>query len=171
MAIVLIVEDGSIVQNANCYVTVSEARVYALNRGVELSENDDTVAALIIKASDYLESFWPRYKGKKVSQVQSLAWPRKNVYIACELFPENEIPQNLKNAQCALVLSQHSGAELLKDYGPSDYVIKEKVGPIETQYSDFSKLGFSNTFETSDFYLTELLDSNKNPSRLKTIRV
>ena len=54
MAITITVEDGSNVANANSFVTIAEARSYAVERGVTLSATDDDVAVQIIKAKTIL---------------------------------------------------------------------------------------------------------------------
>ncbi|WEM33665.1 head-tail adaptor [Pseudomonas phage PSA-KC1] len=55
MAITIVVEDGSGVTNANSYVSVADARIYASNRGVELPLDDDELAAMLIRSTDYLK--------------------------------------------------------------------------------------------------------------------
>ncbi|WBF76993.1 hypothetical protein PSV3_00292 [Septimatrevirus PSV34] len=52
MAITIVVEDGSGVTNANSYVSVADARIYASNRGVELPLDDDELAAMLIRSTD-----------------------------------------------------------------------------------------------------------------------
>lgn len=52
MAIEIIVENGSGIADANAYVDVDAVRDYAEARGVELSDDDDEIAAMIIKAND-----------------------------------------------------------------------------------------------------------------------
>src|ERR1044072_1066406 len=101
MAITIIVEDGTGVTDANAYVDVAAARAYAEQRGVTLPADDDVIAAWLIQATDYLESFACKYQGRKTDCAQSLQWPRKCVVICCAPFPDNEIPKQLKSAQCA----------------------------------------------------------------------
>lgn len=136
----LIVEDGSGVSNANCYVAVAGARSYAADRGVTLDASDDVVGAQIIMATDYLESL--DYIGVATSITQSLSWPRQRIMINDDTpFPSNQIPTNLIKAQCQLVVEQANGIVLqptsnVKDSGASGFIIEERVDIIDTKYSD-----------------------------------
>jgi hypothetical protein len=105
----LTVEDGTGVAGANSYVSLDEVRAYALDRGATLPQNgpspdtsgDVAVTALTIRAVDYLES--RRYKGSK-QFVGNLQWPRIDVNIDGLDLPVGTIPDNLKKAQCQLVI-------------------------------------------------------------------
>ena len=77
----LIVEDGSIVENANSYVSVDDARTFASLRGVTLPASDAEVEVLLIKATDFIEAQRLRFQGSKVNQDQALQWPRTGVYV------------------------------------------------------------------------------------------
>jgi hypothetical protein len=173
MSIAIIIEDGSIVTNANSFVTIAEARSYALQRGVELSAIDDEVAAQLIKASDYLESFAEKYKGEMVSFEQFLQWPRLGVYLynSETEFPSNLIPKELKNAQCAVVLAIAEGVEIMPNYSNADFVIEETVGPITTKYADPVKTGVLPTLTAVDALLQPLLVSGLSGFSIRTIRV
>jgi hypothetical protein len=107
MAIVITVEDGSNVADANSFVTLAEVRAYAAQRGVTLSVTDDDVAIQLIKSKDYLESFAMRYQGEIANEGQSLQWPRIDVYLygSETAFPSNAIPKELKAAQNATVVA------------------------------------------------------------------
>lgn len=132
----LIIEDGTIVANANSYVTLVEARAYALERGVVLSVTDSLVEVLAIKAKDYLEAQRSRYKGEKVSpSTQSLCWPRADAYIDNELWPSDTIPKELRYAQCQLIMEINAGVDTLPT-SDEQFIVHEKVGAIETRYSD-----------------------------------
>lgn len=171
MPISIVVEDGSNVENANAYVTVSDARTYAANRGVTLSAVDDEIAAFVIKASDYLESLASKYQGVETYFDQSLQWPRAGVYVNDNELPSNSIPKQLKAAQCALVIAQHQGIELQPNVVPSNYVVREKVGPLETEYADPTKVGVLPTMTSVDALLSPLFEPSSLFSSLRTIRV
>lgn len=164
----LIVEDGSIVENANSYTTLVEIRAFALARGVTLSAVDSEVEVQSTKAMDYLESLRNEYRGSKVSSSQSLQWPRAYVYIDNELFPEDEIPTELKKAQMQLIVDIHNEIEL--QVSSSDPIIKsEKIGPIFTEYD--SNWGSLSTpqITAAKSWLAPLL--NKNETSLVAMRV
>ena len=50
------IEDGTGKPNSNSYVTVAQARSYALARGVELPAAEAAVESLLVQAMDYLEA-------------------------------------------------------------------------------------------------------------------
>lgn len=133
----LIIEDGTEVTNANSYVTLAEARAYALARGVTLSATDSVVEILVIKAMDYLESFDNDFKGMRADSEQTLSWPRIYAY-RNDGSEYPAIPKELKNAQCQLILDSNSfdidPNRLLTDKGQR---IKERVeGAIDVEYAE-----------------------------------
>ena len=76
----LIVEDGSIVPNANSYVALIDADNYfrARNNHVWLSLEQTAKEALLIAATDYIElRFGRRFLGQKKQDNQPLSFPRK----------------------------------------------------------------------------------------------
>ena len=94
----LIIEDGSIVADANSYVTVLELDTYCSNRGITLSATTEAEKeALSFKAMDYIEC--NVYQGYKTNTEQSLQFPRYPVYIDNQLIDSNAIPATLKKAQ------------------------------------------------------------------------
>lgn len=166
----LIVEDGTIVEDANSYVTLEEARAYALERGLTLPAlpeegQVDALEALLISAVDYLEGKRVEYKGEKVSELQELQFPRDNVYIDGFLLASDAIPKVLKQAQIKLAVIAHSGVALEPvRSGPA--VIRKKVGPIETEYSEGST--FRPAMPAVDALLAPLLNCGHT---LRVIRV
>lgn len=134
MAIVITVEDGSIVANANSYVSLEEARAYAAQRAVDLPADDDALSALLVTACDYIGAFEPQFQGLRTSAAtQSLAWPRKCVSLFGEPLADNVIPSQLKTAQIAAIVAASTGLELFPTQ--SDAAIKqETVGPLTTIY-------------------------------------
>ncbi len=99
----LIVENGTIVSNADSYVTRAEAIAFAANRGVTLADTDAT-DAICRKAAAYLESFRSQYKGEIVERDQPLAWPRDDVVIEGFTWASGEIPRQVVSAQLAVIL-------------------------------------------------------------------
>lgn len=173
MAITITVEDGSGVADANAYVDVAAARAYAAQRGVTLPTEDDAVAAWIISATDYLESLRCKYQGRKTDCAQSLEWPRTGVVICCEDFPSNQIPKQLKSAQCAAVIAQSQGLVLMPNVTAADYVIEETVGPITTKYANPIEAGITTQFTGLDSLLEPLFYSSCGQAgfALQTMRV
>ena len=135
MAITLIIEDGTIVTDANTYVDADEARLYASNRGVTLSADDDVVAVFIISAMDYLEAQRARYQGSKVAEDQALQFQRDDVYIDGISQDATTIPSILKQAQMRLVIEANNGVDLMPTR-TGGFITEDTVGPITTKYSE-----------------------------------
>ncbi|CDN96774.1 hypothetical protein PSV3_00118 [Septimatrevirus PSV32] len=172
MAIAIVVEDGSGVPNANSYVSVADARIYASNRGVVLPADDDELAAMLIRSTDYLEAQACRYQGRRTSSAQALEWPRTGVFLNCDEVPSNVIPKSLIGAQVQLAMAINAGFDLQPNVSPQDYVTREKVGPIETEYADPLSVGIMPTFTAANALLAPLFgECASNKFALRTIRV
>lgn len=173
MAIVITVEDGSNVADANSFVTLAEVRAYATQRGATLPAADDDLAVMVIKACDYLEAQANRYQGEVANEGQSLQWPRIDVYIGGSetAVASNAIPKQLKSAQCATVIALAEGVDIMPNYSASDFVVREKVGPIETEYADPTKVGIVPTLTAVDSLLAPLFGSTATGFALRTLRV
>lgn len=135
----LIVEDGSIVANANTWINRAALIEYAAARGVVLADTE-TTDFLIIKAMDYLALYNDEWRGDLVAEgVQTTPFPRKNLYIgnSTTVFPDNQIPGALLRAQAELALQVNNGTNLLPTLDASTaFVKREKVDVIETEYSE-----------------------------------
>lgn len=137
----LLVEDGTGVAGANSYVDIDEAREYAADRGLTLPVADADLEKLLIKAADFIETE-PRgkYQGTRTfAAVDTMKWPRTGVCIADYELEPNEIPLQLKHAQCQLAFE-------LQTVDPSEtlsgqLVKREKVDVIETEYAIDYKAG------------------------------
>lgn len=130
----IIVEDGTIVADANSYATRAEYIAYAANRGVVVT--DDVAADVeLIKAMDFLNvQCWI---GEPVDLLtpQSLPWPRKGL-VEGDLDDDwvYSVPRVLKNAQMQLAMYVRQGIDLMPARSADAEVKKEKIGPIETEY-------------------------------------
>lgn len=173
MAITITVEDGTGVADANSYVSIADARTYAANRGVTLPADNDAVAAMLIKATDYLEAQACKYQGQKTNCDYALQWPRSGVVICCVEIANNVIPKQLKDAQSALVVAQNEGLVLQPNVTAGDYVTEETVGPITTKYADPIKAGITARFTGVDSLLEPLFFSSCGQVgfALRTVRV
>lgn len=170
MAIEIIIENGSNVANANSYVSVADARTYAANRGVALSIDDDEVAKLLIKATDYLESKACEYQGSPTNSDQALAWPRICVSLNGADVLSDSIPKKLKDAQIQTAMAISEGFEPLGNVSAGDYVVEETVGPITTKFADPSKVGVAPKLHGVDALLAPLCGKCAGIG-LKTVRV
>lgn len=175
MPITLVVEDGSIVPNANTYVEVADLEAYAEARGAALPVDEEAKKVLLIKAMDYLESRRSEYKGSRVSGAQPLAWPRSGVvlYAGEDELPSTTLPVDLLRAQSALAIISQT-VDLLPTVGADVRGVKrEKIGPIETEYFGMGADGSSLTspiLSSVDALLAVLLDEDSGGFSLTVMR-
>lgn len=135
----LIVEDGTIIVDANSFCTLAEIRAYGADRGIVFG-NDASLTIFAIMATDYLISRQDEFVGSVVSPDQDLPWPRQNVAKSDgSLFATNSIPKALKNAQSQLCIEQFNGVTILPTINPFEtggFVVHEKVDVLETEFSE-----------------------------------
>ena len=131
----LIVENGTIVSNADSYVTRAEAIAFAANRGVTLADSTAT-DAMLIKAADYLESFAGRFKGSPVERDQPLAWPRYGAVIEGFTWSSDEIPRQVIAAQLAVLLEINAGDDPFNPTPTVGPITEETVsGAVTVRYA------------------------------------
>lgn len=131
----LIVEDGSLVANANTYVSLAEYKAWADARGVTYSDNDTTVEQQILRAMDYLERLG--FIGNKANENQPLQWPRTEAQIDGYYADATEIPKEVKTALYEAIKVEADGY--------SQFTVEtrrtksETVGDISVTYADNSE--------------------------------
>lgn len=150
----LVIENGTIVANANSYATRAEIIAYAALRGVSIAD-EDASDVFAIKAMDYIES--QSFKGNPTdASAQLLAFPREFVTIGLVVLESDEIPVGLKNAQCEAAALVSQGIELNVNRSADDQAIKrDKTGPLETEF--FAPPAYSATTPRLDALLAPLL--------------
>lgn len=128
----LVIEDGSIVAGAESFATAAELATYAANFGRTIPADAPAQEALLRRAALQMSAM--NWKGGLVSELQTLSWPRVDVYRENWLVPSNAIPAQIKAGQMALATEVYSD-----DLAPAELktgaVTKEKVGPLETEYA------------------------------------
>lgn len=128
----IIIEDGTLITDANCYATEAELVAYALARGVTLVTGAEE---LLIKAMDYIEA--QPFKGSTLSYDQELQWPRYEVMIDGYAWPSTLIPKQLKRGLLECAIQIDAGNNPLDNI---DRATKsEKLGDLEVEYMDSAK--------------------------------
>lgn len=174
----LIIEDGTIIAGANCYVNLAYVRTYAGDRGLCLDNDDESVEQQILKATGYLEARRNRYDGRKTDPSnQNLQWPRTNAVIDCnDPVGSNEIPNELKMAQAQLCVEQSSGLSLYPETNEDvgGQITEEKVDVITVKYSDSVSQGSRSRgtiFAAVEVLLNSLFGTGCNGGIVTTVRV
>jgi hypothetical protein len=133
----IIVEDGSIVANADSYVSVADYTAWADARGIDYDSS--VLENQILRAMDYIETL--RFIGQKSTKAQSLQFPRVGVVVDGFELDYNEIPQQLKKAVYESIKAESDGNSQLADVERT--TLREKVGEIEVQYAPNSNSSVS----------------------------
>lgn len=132
------VEDGTGKANAESYVSVADATTRHAALG------DDTWAALttaqmeeaLRRATNYMtQAYRTRWTGLRRHSTQALDWPRYDVCVDGFYIDSDSVPADIANACADLALKAAAG-DLNADLERA--VIREKVGPLETEYSPHS---------------------------------
>lgn len=140
----LIVEDGSVVPNAESYVSVDEADSYHDSRGT-VSWSTMTVTEkerALRRATDFMKGrYRSRWKGGRVHPFQALDWPRQGVvtddmgsamppYYAF-IVDYRIVPLEVKQV-CAELALRAAAGPLIEDR--TQKLKEETIGPIKTIY-------------------------------------
>jgi hypothetical protein len=136
MAIGFVVEDGSGKSDATSYVSLNEADQFHENHGSTdwsaLSQDEKYVA--LISATSYIDSYFTWVHGRRTNETQALDWPRIGAYDEDEYyFDETEVPQQVKDACCALAL-RASSEDIVSD---SERPVKAfKAGSVSVEFEE-----------------------------------
>lgn len=105
------------------YATTEELIQYAAARGVTLTRAPEVLLTL---ALDYIESLEPKMAGERAKPDQPYSWPRG--------FTEG-VPLAIKQAQMVAAMTEDAGTVLMP-VTSGQQIIREKVGPLETEYAE-----------------------------------
>jgi hypothetical protein len=132
----LIVENGSIVENANSFVTRADYIAYALTFGVVVANTTATDVQLV-QAGQYIASFEGRLKGSLVERDQPMPYPRKELTLEGFEYADNEIPRIVILAQMQLAIDLQAGIDIYNPPQSESVAVKrEKVdGAVEVEYA------------------------------------
>lgn len=160
----IIVEDGSIVANANSYVTTAEFTQYCGDRNITISGTYGDESQLLILSMDYFEQ--QPFRGIKYFETQSLQFPRSDLYIDGYLTDSDKIPDLVKDAQITIAISIMAGNDPLSTV---DRAIKrEKVDVIEIEYMDNASI--STVIRSIGNAMRKLVTSGSMGNNIRTIR-
>lgn len=159
----LLVEDGTGIDGANSYNSVLEIRDYAASRGATLPVDDSAVEILAIKAADYLDV--KDWKGRELSPLQGLAWPRS--FVDTDDALEISYPKEIKKAQCQLVIEAMTG-DLMPSTRPGKYKRTRVEGAIDVEYPSFDEARAQPSFRLVEALIRPFLVAGAG---LRTVRI
>ena len=154
--VTLIVEDGSCVPDANCYVSLDFADDYMRNTGKTAwdAKTEDEKKSYLINATKYIDRTYSKlgWKGqKKYHRRQNLCFPRVELYDkdGDEVLG---IPKELKEAVCEAGYLATS---------TSLFTVNSESGEIKRQKADALEIEYFSTSDSSGTYISRfsVLDS------------
>tara|TARA_R110000764_G_scaffold232802_1_gene325414 strand:+ start:1187 stop:1681 length:495 start_codon:yes stop_codon:yes gene_type:complete len=149
----LIIEDGSIVANANSYVTDAEALVIADNLSIDLPSDPAEREKALKQGTWYIQG--KCFKGDYVEALQPVAFPRSNMYINGFEFPNDDIPVQVKNAQVAAASGYFLGANTAV-VNDGKEIKKEKIDVLVVEYFENGKTSSGDKITFADQWLQGL---------------
>jgi len=146
--------------NAESYVTVAEADTYHSARGnTTWTGTDAAKEAALRRATSYIDgTYRGRWKGTRADADQALAWPRTSVLDEDGFAVSTTIiPTAVKRATYEAALRELvDPGSLSPDLARGGDIKREKVGPIEVEYSATASIG--TTITAIEDYLSGLID-------------
>jgi hypothetical protein len=153
----LIVEDGTGVEDANSYIDTSFAENYLLGERLtqfSVLSNEEKEAA-IISGTQLVDNLYT-WEGRRKSLEQGLNWPRSGVEI--DGFTIEGIPAAIKKAVCEAVFLFISGESFYST--ENDRVVtSEKVDTLQITYGNTKESGKTvhSRFEVLDMLCRDLI--------------
>ena len=131
----LIIEDGSIVPNANSFVTVADARTRATIYGLTLPVLDADAEAALITGAMWIKQQEAELQGARIDEAQALSYPRTPVYLYSFLLASDSIPQELIDSQVIAAVDQGVNGGILSFTSQTNNIKREKLDGVgEKEY-------------------------------------
>ena len=132
----LIVEDGSVVPNADSYISVADATTYFENHGDPQAwpnAHQDIKEGALRYATTTIDGMF-KWTGEVFSLTQPLGWPRSDATDnENRTIPTNAVPERVRYATCELALL-HISKPLNENYDRGGDTKLEQVGPVRVEY-------------------------------------
>lgn len=106
----LTIEDGSVVADADSFISVDDARTYAKKYGLTLPNTDVEAESVLRRGYQFLLTQERTLQGVRVSAVQTGIYPRAGVYNNCFAVDSDSIPNEVISAQMYAADGINSGA-------------------------------------------------------------
>lgn len=137
----LTVENGSIVPNADSYISLAEARTLAANYGWALPEDDTAAEAALRNGASYIGLQEPQLCGTRVSTDQALSFPRQGITLYGFPFASDAIPPRVKLAQVAAAVEYGAGSDVRASTDGRLTTMERVEGAVTVQYADNGQTG------------------------------
>jgi hypothetical protein len=135
----LIIEDGSVVADADSFIDVADARTKCANYGLSISDDDTEAEVQLRQAYVGLIVYEPSLQGYRVSSEQTGIFPRYNVEKNCFAVDSDVIPPEVVMAQLYQADAVNSGSYNNNSTSDGEKLSSfEVVGAYKESYQDDS---------------------------------
>lgn len=134
MALTITVEDGSVVANANSFLSLVDARSLAESRGITLPVADADANAALVKGAIYITDQEYLLQGSRVSALQLLSYPRSDVIRYSFDLDDDYIPYEIKCAQIEAAALIGAGTNPSPVDNGKEVKTQEVVGAVKREF-------------------------------------
>lgn len=166
----LIVEDGSVVPFADSYVSLSDARDFALKFGLVLPEDDASAETALRNGAGYVGLFESSFCGRRVSAEQSLPFPRTGVSLFGFAVKSNVIPKQVIQAQIIAAAEYGKGVDVRASSDGRVTSLERVEGAVTVEYFDNGTTGATTSITAADDALRPLLCGLNNGFQFNVYR-
>ena len=166
----LTVEDGSIVTNADSFVSLADARTLATALGWSLPDDDTEAEAALRNGAQYISLQETSLCGSRVSADQELAYPRKNVRLYGFDVASDAIPKLVIKAQIAAAVEYGKGTDVRASTDGRAITHEEVTGAVAVDYSDNGVTGATVTITAAMDALRPLICGGNNGFQFSVTR-
>jgi hypothetical protein len=170
MAVTLILEDGTGVDNANTYILLVDARTLAGQYGWQLPVDDEQANITLINGYNYLNTLESGMCGTRSYEDQTGAFPRENC--SCGPFPiaSDVIKPEVKQAQVRAAVTFGAGTDVNPDSDGKNIASEEVTGAVKVSYFNNGKTGGSVKITEAIQFLERCYLTSANGINFKTVR-
>ncbi|ECS0213252.1 hypothetical protein U9V99_004273 [Salmonella enterica subsp. enterica serovar Montevideo] len=158
----LVVEDGSIVAEADSYLSLEDALALAAKYGYVLPADDTEAEAALRNGAMYVGLQEPAMCGRRVSAEQSLSFPRNGISLYGFPVANNTIPEQVKLAQLIAGVEYGSGVDVRASSDGRVTTMERVEGAVTVQYANNGNTGATITITAAMDALRPLLCGSNN---------
>lgn len=166
----LVVETGQIIEGADSYVSLADARELAAKFGMTLPADDDEAEAALRNGALYVDLQEPAMCGRRVSPEQSLAFPRTGIRLFGFDVSRTSIPSQVIRAQIIAAVEYGKGTDVRASSDGRSTSMERVEGAVTVQYFDNGANGSTTTITAAMDALRPLLCGSNNGSSFNVYR-
>lgn len=145
----------SLIVGSDTYATLAEARKIASSRGWTLPAADADAEVALRNGADYVDMQEPRFSGERLSDSQSMAWPRTGAtYCDGREIADGAYPAELLRAQVAAAAEYGAGTDIRASTDGRTVESEAVSGAVSVSY-------FNNGQTGAQITITKAMDALK----------